>query len=233
MAKTVVGLFETFAQAQRTVRDLVEAGIDRARIGVMSTPAGASDDASEGEATGDSLRDDPKERKAATIAAGAGAAAVGGLGLAMALAPVAIPGVGLIIAAGALVAGLTGAGIAASLPKVLRRLGVPEEQAHAYAEGVRRGGTLVTVEALDDDGMRRALAVMKKHGATDIQKRAEEWRQGGRQTQAATPTVASDAVPGGLFVFSYEEEVRVAAYPEEERRRSQQVHSGAERRKAA
>ena len=104
MAKTVLGLFDSLRQAQNAVKDLVEAGIDRARIGVVTTQ-GASADSS-------------KEGKAATLTAGVGAAAIGALGLGMALGPVAIPGVGLIIAAGALTAGLAGAGIAASLPKV-------------------------------------------------------------------------------------------------------------------
>jgi hypothetical protein len=218
MTKTVVGLFESFPQAQTAVRDLVEeAGIDRARIGVVSTPAVSS---------GDSSREEVKESKAATLAAGAGAAAIGGLGLAMALGPVAIPGVGLIIAAGALTAGLAGAGIAVSLPKVLRKLGVPEEYGHAYAEGVRRGGTLVTVEALEDGEVERAATIMKKHGAVDIQKRAEEWRRSGWQTEPVAPIMASEV----LFVFTSEE---VEAYPGDERRRSRQPYSGAERRQAA
>jgi hypothetical protein len=220
MAKTVLGLFDSLRQAQNAVKDLVEAGIDRARIGVV-TPQGASADSS-------------KEGKAATLTAGAGAAAIGALGLGMALGPVAIPGVGLIIAAGALTAGLAGAGIAASLPKVLRKLGVPDEQGPAYAEGVRRGGTLVTVEALPDSDIERAVAIMKKHGAVDIQKRAEKWRQDGSNTEPVTPTMANEVVPGGLFVFSYEEEIReVEAYPGKERRRSHQPYSGAERRNAA
>jgi hypothetical protein len=228
MAKTVAGLFESFAQAQSAVGDLVEAGIERTRIGVVAPQTISAGDSSKGE---------DKERKAATLAAGAGAGAIGGLGLAMALAPVAIPGVGLIIAAGALVAGLTGAGIAASLPKVLRKLGVPEEPGHAYAEGVRRGGTLVTVEGLKDAEVERAVAIMKKHGAVDIQQRAGEWRRGGwsgrvqeslgrAEAEPMAPIVRSEV----LFVFSAEE---IDAYPGEERRSSRQPYSGAERRKAA
>jgi hypothetical protein len=203
----------------------VDAGIDRAQIGVVSTATDAS---------GDAPKEDAKERKAATLAAAGGAAVIGALGLGMALGPVAVPGIGLIIAAGALTAGLAGAGIAASLPKVLRKLGVPEQQGQGYAEGVRRGGTLVTVEGLPDSEVERAVAIMKNHGAGDIQKRAEEWRQAGWKTEPVTPTMASDVVPGGLFVFSYEEEVRaVEAYPGRERRRSHQPYSGAERRNAA
>jgi hypothetical protein len=220
MAKTVVGLFDSFGQAQNAVRELAEAGIDRSRIGVVTTE-GASGDSS-------------KEGKTATLAAGVGAAAIGALGLGMALGPVAIPGVGLIIAAGALTAGLAGAGIAASVPKVLRKLGVPDHQGQAYAEGLRRGGTLLTVEALPDADVERAVAIMKKQGAVDIQKRAQEWRQAGWKPEPVTPTMASGVVPGGLFVFSYEEEVRtLEAYPGGERRRSRQAYSGAERRNAA
>jgi hypothetical protein len=214
MAKTVVGLFESFGQAQNAVRDLAVAGIDRVRIGAVSTPAGASRG---------SPKDEVKESKVATLAAGAGAAAIGGLSLGMALGPLAIPGVGLVVAAGALASGLAGAGLAASLPKVLRKLGVPERESHAYAEGVRRGGTLVSVEGLQDREVELAVDIMKKHGAVDIQKRAEEWRQAGWSGPAQDTGEA-------LFIFEYEE---VEAYPGEERRRSRQPYTGAERRKAA
>jgi hypothetical protein len=218
MAKTVVGLFDSFGQAQNAVKDLIKAGIDRNRVGVVTTQ-GAPEDSS-------------KEGKTATLAAGVGAAAVGALGMGMALGPVTIPGIGLIIAAGALAAGLAGAGIAASLSKVLRKLGVPNEQGQAYVEGVRRGGTLVTLHA-SDSGVESAVGIMKKHGAVDIQKRAEEWRQAGRRTGPVTPT-AGGGMPGGLFVFSYEEEVsEVEASPREERRRRREPYSGSERRKAA
>ena len=47
MAKTVVGLFESFAQAQAGVKDLLEAGIDPTRISVVSTPTGTVVDAPE------------------------------------------------------------------------------------------------------------------------------------------------------------------------------------------
>jgi hypothetical protein len=228
MAKAVIGLFESFGQAQNAVRDLAVAGIDRVRMSVVSTPAGAS---------GDSSQDKSKESKLATVATGAGAAAIGALALGMALGPVAIPGVGLIIAAGALASGLAGAGIAASLPKVLRKLGVAEEQRHAYAEGVRRGGTLVSVEGLQDREVERVVAIMKKHGAVDIQKRAQEWRQAGwsgrveesedrAPAEPITPVVAGEM----LLVFEYEE---AEGWQGAERRRSRQPYSGAERRKAA
>ncbi len=91
---------------------------------------------------------------AESTGAGAGASAGtligGGLGLLTGLGLLAIPGVGPVVAAGWLVATITGAGIGAAGGGLLGSLvgaGVPEDQAHAYTEGVRRGGTLVTVRA--------------------------------------------------------------------------------------
>ena len=87
--------------------------------------------------------------------AGAGAgigAAVGGVGgLLTGLGVMAIPGVGPVVAAGWLAATAAGAaagavagGAAGGLIGAMTESGVPEEHAHVYAEGVRRGGTLVT-----------------------------------------------------------------------------------------
>ena len=64
--------------------------------------------------------------------------------------------------------------------EVLARMfnGVPEEHAHYYAEGVRRGGTLVTVNA-DDARADMAYSIMQRHGAVDVNERGAEWRSSG------------------------------------------------------
>ena len=46
----------------------------------------------------------------------------------------------------------------------LERLGLPEEQARRYAEGVRRGGILVTVAASSDAEADRAISIMQERG---------------------------------------------------------------------
>jgi hypothetical protein len=76
-----------------------------------------------------------------------------------------IAGAGIGATAGGLISGLT-------------RLGVPEDDANYYAEGVRRGGTLISVDA-SDERAERAVAIMKQHGAVEIDKRAAEWRDEG------------------------------------------------------
>jgi uncharacterized protein (TIGR02271 family) len=177
MAKTVVGLMDNIGEAQAVVKDLVASGIDREDIGFMANqkqtvPASAPLNESEG---GDAA-------SGALAGAGTGAAIGGVAGLALALAPLAIPGIGPIVAAGPIAAALTGAGIGAvagGLIGGLTRLGVPEEEAHYYAEGVRRGGILVTVAADNDRQADTAVEVMKRHGAVDIDERATQWKKQG------------------------------------------------------
>ncbi len=105
----------------------------------------------------------------------------GGAGLLAGLGLLAIPGVGPIIAAGWLVATITGAGIGAAGGGILGSLvgaGVPEEHAHVYAEGVRRGGTLITVRA--DDAQRGMIEqIMNRYTPVDPDARAAEYRAGG------------------------------------------------------
>jgi hypothetical protein len=64
--------------------------------------------------------------------------------------------------------------------------GVPEDEAHFYAEGVRRGGALVTVNAENDELAARAVEIMKRYGAVDIDQRAAEWREQGWNGRSAS-----------------------------------------------
>ena len=79
--------------------------------------------------------------------AGLGAAAGGAVGIEQVLGVMAIPGVGPVVAAGGRLPalGALAGGAAGSLIGALVENGVPEEDAHVYAEGRRRGGVLLTV----------------------------------------------------------------------------------------
>jgi uncharacterized protein (TIGR02271 family) len=181
MSKTVIGLMDNIGEAQSVVKDLVASGIDRDDIGFManekhSVPESAHLNESEGS------RDGSRAASGALAGAGTGAALGGIAGLALSLAPLAIPGIGPILAAGPIAAALTGAGIGAvagGLIGGLTNLGVPEEEAHYYAEGVRRGGILVTVAAETDRQAEDAAQIMRSHGAVDIDERATEWKKQG------------------------------------------------------
>jgi uncharacterized protein (TIGR02271 family) len=187
MAKTVVGLFDSYTEAQSVVQDLIDNGFRRDDISVVSN---------------DSAQLDDRERMVGTeesaAAEGAGTGAVGGtvlggaLGLLVGAGLLAIPGIGPVLAAGPLAAtigsgaaiagaGALGAGIGAATGGLIGGLvgaGVPKEDAEYYAEGVRRGGTLVTVNA-EDAMAGMAHDIMVRHNAVDINDRSSQWRSGG------------------------------------------------------
>lgn len=170
--KTVVGLFDTFAEAQNVVQDLVDSGFSRENISIVANDANGE------YATYDSEGD---VADGAMAGAGTGALVGGVLGLLVGVGALAIPGVGPVLAAGPLAATLTGAGIGAvagGLLGALVDLGVPEEDAHYYTEGVRRGGALVTVAA-DDARADDAIAIMNRHGAVDLDERSSSWQDSG------------------------------------------------------
>jgi hypothetical protein len=203
MAKTVVGLMDNIDDARNAVRELVQSGIDRNDIGFMANQRHAIPGTAD-------LNESEGSHAASGALAGAGSgAAVGGIaGFALALAPLAIPGIGPILAAGPIAAALAGAGlgaVAGGFLGGLARLGLPEEQAHYLAEGVRRGGIVVTVAADTDILADMAIAVMKRHGAVDIDERATEWKKQGWK---------------GRFEAAPERRVSAAPYSGKERRRA-------------
>jgi hypothetical protein len=141
-ADTVVGLFRKTIGAERAIRDLKDAGFTDSEIGVL-------------------LRDPDEARRLAGetgTRAGEGAAAgavtggvLGGLiGLLAGVGALVIPGVGPLIAGGALASTLAGAGVGAAtggLLGALVGLGIPEEEARYYDRWLQEGGILVSVDA--------------------------------------------------------------------------------------
>ena len=102
-------------------------------------------------------------------------------GAAVGLAALAIPGLGPVIAVGPLAAALAGAGIGAASGSVLGALvgyGFSEETAEYYAEAVRRGSALVTVQ-VEDGRAHAARDILEDAGAVDIDSRVENWRDEG------------------------------------------------------
>jgi uncharacterized protein (TIGR02271 family) len=97
------------------------------------------------------------------------------------LGALAIPGVGPIIAAGPIAAALAGAGVGAVTGGLIGALvdaGIPEEEANIYSEGVRRGGTLVMVNASDDRASEVAR-IMERFNPVNVDERSAEWEQAG------------------------------------------------------
>ncbi|MDP8919316.1 MAG: YsnF/AvaK domain-containing protein [Pseudomonadota bacterium] len=76
----------------------------------------------------------------------------------------------------------------------LENAGVPRSDAHAYAEGVRRGGSVVAVEC-DDDEVERVIDILDDDGLLDLDEQQTTWRSEGWQGH---DTSTSGGMTGGL-----------------------------------
>ncbi len=139
---TVVGLFKTQIGAEQAITQLRQEGFSESQIGVAMRDRGQQKELIEG--TG------AEAAEGAATGAISGGVLGGVIGLLAGVGALAIPGIGPIIAGGALASTLAGAGIGAAAGGILGALvgmGVPEEDARHFEEGFKSGGILVTVNA--------------------------------------------------------------------------------------
>ncbi|WP_288427492.1 general stress protein [uncultured Agrobacterium sp.] len=173
--RTVTGLFDDHADARSAVSELETAGVPSKDISIVSNNAD------------NRHSDDSKAAEGAGTGAGIGAVVGGAGGLLTGLGIMAIPGVGPVVAAGWLAAtaagvaaGAVAGGAAGGIVGAMMDSGVSEEDAHVYAEGVRRGGTIVTAK-VDDDMVPEAEAVLKRSNWVDPTTRRAAYREEGWQ----------------------------------------------------
>ena len=169
---TVTGLYDTYDAAVRTVRDLEAAFIPHADISIVAyrnSTGGETSNAATGAEAGGSI----------------GALAGGGVGLLAGLGVLAIPGVGPVVAAGWLVATAVGAvagaaagGATGGLIGSLTSAGVSTDHANFYAEGIRRGGALVTAR-VDHALVVTTEEIMRRYGRIDPAMREKAYRDSG------------------------------------------------------
>jgi hypothetical protein len=141
-------------------------------------------------------RDGTDDRaEGAATGAGIGAGLGGVAGLLAGLGVIAIPGLGPVVAAGWLASTTLGAMAGAATGTVvgaLTQAGVSEEEAPLYAEGVRRGGTLVSARVSEAD--RARFEAMLDPSAVNIRERSGAWQRSGWKTfdPSARPYTADD-----------------------------------------
>ncbi|HSM57410.1 MAG TPA: hypothetical protein VK879_14765 [Candidatus Sulfomarinibacteraceae bacterium] len=180
MAKTVVALYDELELAERAVNDLVESGYNRESISLLFQDVEGNFVQGEGDEV--TVMDD-------TLEGIAGGGVLGGLaGLVAGLLAMVVPGVGPVLAAGPVAAGLTGAGVGAVAGGLLGALvdtGIEREAATYYAEGIRRGNVLVGVETSARDA-EQAESILARHSPVDLEERAAVWRDEGWKGYGAT-----------------------------------------------
>src|SRR3954454_19434423 len=185
MTIVVTRLFDTYEQAAQAVAELESSGVPHSDISIVANNAeGRLGDTSSGSTITSSAADVDRDHDTGT---GAGTGATigtvlgGGAGLLAGLGMLAIPGIGPVVAAGWLVATAVGAGVGAGAGGLLGSLvgaGVDEADAHVYAEGVRRGGKLVTAR-VNEAQRANVEAILSRYSGVDASTRGTEYRAGG------------------------------------------------------
>jgi hypothetical protein len=193
MTVTISRLYDTYADAQAAVRGLEAAGVPHSDISIV---ANNSDNWFGTDKKVDRDGDGVDDRaEGAGKGAGIGAGLGGAAGLLAGLGLLAIPGLGPVVAAGWLASTALGAAAGAATGGVvgaLTQAGISKEDAPLYAEGVRRGGTLVSARVPDAD--RAKLDAILNKSAVNLQDRSTAWQKTGWKTfdPASKPYGADD-----------------------------------------
>jgi uncharacterized membrane protein len=163
MSKTVICLATSEAQAETIVRRLNDSGIPTSDVSVLFPDKTASRDFAH--------EHNSKAPEGTAIGASAGGVTGGVLGLLAGIGALAIPGVGPFIAAGPIMAALSGAAVGAAIGGIggaLIGMGIPEYEAKQYEAKIKEGNILISAHAADGDVVDRMKDVMKQAGAEDI-----------------------------------------------------------------
>src|SRR6188508_3468055 len=150
-------------QADRIVDQLKAANFSNNDISVLFPDKGTTKDFAHEKNT--------KAPEGAVTGASTGGVVGGALGWIAGIGALAIPGVGPFIAAGPIIAALSGAAIGATVGGIaggLIGLGIPELEAKRYEGKIRSGNVLISVHTDNADEIKRAKEIFKNAGAEDI-----------------------------------------------------------------
>jgi hypothetical protein len=164
----VFGIFTSLASADNATDFLVKSGFSASDISALLPENLGTKQIGTEKST--------KAPEGATAGASTGAVLGGALGLLAGIGALAIPGVGPLIAAGPIMAGLAGLGVGGAVggfTGALIGLGIPEFEAKRYEGRVAKGGILLSVHCDTSDEIKRAKDVMKAAGAEDISSTGE------------------------------------------------------------
>jgi hypothetical protein len=159
----VFGIYKTPVDAERGVDTLIAAGFPSADISVLLPDNRSTKEFAHQKET--------KAPEGTTAGVTAGGIVGGTLGVLAGIGMLAIPGLGPLIAAGPIVAGLAGLGVGGAVGGFVGALvgmGIPEYEAKLYEGRVRSGGVLLAVHCDKAAMVTRAKDLLKGSGAEDI-----------------------------------------------------------------
>lgn len=161
--KAVMGIVDSYGEAETAVSDLIRAGFQRDDLSVLFPDLQSTRDFA--------FKKHTKAPEGAAAGAGIGGVLGGGIGLLAGIGALAIPGLGPFIAAGPILAALSGAaagGVVGGLTGTLVGLGIPEVEAKKYEEHARKGRILIAVHCENDDEITRAKRLLKRDDARGV-----------------------------------------------------------------
>ncbi len=180
--KVVLGIFDSRMEVESAVDALKADGFRSADISVLMP----QEDQSFGHEKA------TKAPEASTIGGGTGALIGGTLGWLVGLGAIAtIPALGPLVAAGPIMAALSGAAVGGALGGVAGALvgfGIPEYEAKRYETFVKEGGILMSVHVDDATWARKAKELLERLGAHDISSTTEEDSDVNRNVPRSSPS---------------------------------------------
>jgi len=160
---TTVFCTATETQTETIIRNLQTAGFSGHEISVLLADKQGTRDLA--------IEHNTKAPEGAAVGAGSGAVLGGALGWLAGIGTLAIPGIGPFIAAGPILAALSGAAIGGTVGGVggaLVGMGMSEFEAKQYAEKVKDGSSLISIHCENDHDTERATEICERAGSADV-----------------------------------------------------------------
>jgi hypothetical protein len=164
----VLGIYPDYASVENAVDVMKEAGFRNTDISVLFPEKAGSKSFAHNKGT--------RAPEGAAAGAGTGAVVGGTLGWLVGIGALAIPGLGLFVAAGPIMAALAGVGVGGAVGGITGALigvGIPEHEAKRYEVRVKEGGILLSVHSDNADWTKRAKEILERTGAQDISSTGE------------------------------------------------------------
>lgn len=178
--KVITGVFDSSDKAKRAAAELKNLRIPEKRIGVLS-PGTPNERVEASVPVTDT--EEPGMGRAMGAAVGGAMGAAGGATLGLAVATLAVPGIGPVLAFGMLGAallGVVGAAAGSAIGDTAEEElgeGIPHEDVYLYEDALRHGNSLLIAYAEDGDQADAAARVMHDVGAEDLDTLRENWWQ--------------------------------------------------------
>ena len=179
--EAITGVFKSRDDAEKAIRGLRSLGIPDQRVGILSPGSASADTVEKGVPVTDT--EDPGMGKAMGAAVGGAMGAAGGATLGLAVASLAVPGIGPVIAfgmVGAALLGVVGAAAGSAVGDTVEEElgeGIPHEDVYLYEDALRHGNSVVIAYADEGEQADRAKELLNDAGAQDMDTLRENWWQ--------------------------------------------------------